>query len=134
VVTGSAVALTVAGVLARRSAAPLDLVLDSLADRTFDAAVLGAIAWGTREGDPATSLGALIALAAGFLGSYVRAKGASLGYGVVESPRTRAFRYGVIAIGLLVDDGLRWSVWAAAVVSILASLVRSSQVAKEERA
>lgn len=133
-VTGSAIALTVAGVLARRSAVPLDLVLDSLADRTFDAVVLGAIAWSARDADPGTSLGALIALAAGFLGSYVRAKGASLGYGVVESPRTRALRYGLIAVGLLVDDALGWGVWAAAVVSILASLVRSSQVAKEERA
>ncbi|MEX0756139.1 MAG: hypothetical protein WEA54_05590 [Actinomycetota bacterium] len=133
-VGASGLGLIGAGILARRSATRLDLVLDSLADRTFDATVLASIAWATRGAEPATSLGALVAMAAGFLGAYVRAKGTSLGYGVVESPRTRGLRYGLITAGLLVDGWVRWTVWAAAGVSILATLVRSSQVAKEERA
>lgn len=132
-VAASGIVLIAAGILARRAAAPLELVLDSVADRLFDGLVLSAIAWAARDSDPATSLGALVAMAAGFLGSYVRAKGASLGYGVTESPRTRAVRYGLVAAGLL-GGVLSWTVWAAATVSILASIVRSSQVAKEERA
>lgn len=132
-VAASGLVLIGAGILARRTAAPLELVLDSLADRLFDGLVLAAIAWAARDSDPATSLGALVAMAAGFLGSYVRAKGASLGYGVTESPRTRALRYGLVAAGLL-GGVLSWTIWAAAAVSIVASIVRSSQVAKEERA
>jgi len=106
-------------------------VLLSFADRLFDGCVLGAVAWGARSSDPWLAAGALVALAAGFLASYIRARGGSLGYGIEEGVITPALRYGLISIGLIA--GWRWSVWAVAVLMLLASAVRASQVVKEER-
>jgi hypothetical protein len=129
--------LLAGGALAKRSPEAAWLrrwwFVDSTLDRVFDGAVLGSIAWVARAAHPAISAGSLVALGAGFLASYVRARGAALGYGVEESPATRALRYGVLAMGL-VTSGLAWAVWAVAAVSFVAALVRSSQVAKEERA
>jgi hypothetical protein len=98
-----------------------------------DGAILGSIAWVTRADDPSTAAGAILALAAGFLAAYVRARGAALGYLVEESPGTRAIRCGLISVALIAG----WTSWALYVVAIwmlLVALVRSSQVAKEERA
>ena len=109
----------------------LGRVLLSFADRLFDGCVLAALAWVTRSSDPWLAAGALVALAAGFLASYIRARGGSLGYGIEEGVVTPAIRYGLISIGLIA--GWRWSVWAVAVLMLLASAVRASQVVKEER-
>lgn len=125
--------LIAGGRLAERRGRALERILDSLADRVFDGTVLAAVAWSARRADPATAAGALVALAAGFLGSYVRARGASLGYGVEESAKTRGLRYLLVAGGLA-TGWTPWTVWAAAAVSALAAVVRASQVAKEERA
>lgn len=133
VAAAAGAALIAGGRLAERRGRPLERILDSLADRVFDGTVLAAVAWSARAADPATAAGALAALAAGFLGSYVRARGASLGYGVEESAKTRGLRYLLVAGGLAAG-WTRWTVWAVAVVSALAAAVRASQVAKEERA
>jgi hypothetical protein len=109
----------------------LSRLFDPLLDRVLDGAVLGAIAWAEREARPAEAAGALVALGASYLSSYVRARGASLGYDVQESTVTRGIRYALIAGGL--GFGWRgWTVWAAAALAVLASLIRSIQVAKEE--
>jgi hypothetical protein len=52
---------------------------------------------------------------------------------VEESHVTRGLRYALLTAGLAID-GLAVALWAAAAVSLLAVLVRTSQVAKEERA
>jgi hypothetical protein len=131
------VGLLAGGAMAKRSPAVAWLrrwwFVDSTLDRLFDGALLGSIAWTARQVDPTVCAGALVALGTGFLGSYVRARGAALGYGVEESPATRALRYGILAVGLI-TSGLDWAVWTVAGVSVLATIVRSSQVAKEERA
>jgi hypothetical protein len=131
------VALVAGSVLANRSFPPAEAgrwrYLDSALDRAFDGAILGAIAWTTRSSDRSACAGALIAIGGGFLGTYVRARGAALGYGVAEGRLTRPVRYGLVAAGLLAD-ALSWAVWANAAVGLAAALVRSSQVAKEERA
>lgn len=121
----------VAGGVLLRPRDRLGRVLLSFADRLFDGCVLGALAWITRSSDPWVAAGAVVALAAGFLASYIRARGGSLGYGIEEGVITPAIRYGVISIGLIA--GWRWSVWAVAVLMLLASAVRASQVVKEER-
>ncbi|MBI3649298.1 MAG: hypothetical protein HY240_11220 [Actinobacteria bacterium] len=105
---------------------------DALLDRVWDGALLGAIAWAARAHSPAVAAAALGALGASFLSSYVRARGAALGYSVEESHVTRGLRYGLVALGLLLASPF-WPVCAAAGVSVLALLVRSSQVLKEER-
>jgi hypothetical protein len=109
----------------------LSKLFDPVLDRTFDGLILGAIAWAERASRPAVAAGALVALGASYLSSYVRARGASLGYDVQESTVTRGIRYGLIAVGLGFG-GLDRAVWAAAVLAVLASLIRTIQVAKEE--
>ncbi|HTG47137.1 MAG TPA: hypothetical protein VK646_05740 [Actinomycetota bacterium] len=112
---------------------PVDRMLTELLDRGWDAAVLGPIAWVEREAAPHVAIGALVALCASFLSSYVRARGAALGYSIEESHVTRGLRYVLLTIGLLVD-GLGWAVWAAAAISVLAAVLRTGQVAREETA
>jgi hypothetical protein len=109
-----------------------DRMLDALADRAWDGAILGAIAWTVHGVDPGISAAALIALCASFLSSYIRARGASLGYTVEESHVTRGVRYALVVYGLAFD-ALTWTLWTAAAISILAVIVRTTQVAKEEQ-
>jgi hypothetical protein len=130
---GAGLLLVGGAALARRAEGAFARVLDSVADRWFDGALLSSIAWVERTADPTASAGALVALAAGFLGSYVRARGTSLGYGVEESPVTRALRYGLLAAGLL-SGRVGEAVWAVAGLGTVSALVRATQVAKEERA
>jgi hypothetical protein len=127
------VLLVTAGLLLPRDGARRERMLLSFADRAFDGAILGSLAWATRLPDPATAAGALLALAAGFLAAYIRARGAALGYLVEEGAGTRAIRCGLIAIALIAG----WTAWAVYVVAIwmlLVAALRASQVAKEERA
>ena len=112
---------------------PTDRMLDSLGDRVWDGVMLASISWVARLAAPSIAAGALVALGASFLSAYVRAKGASLGYAVEESHVTRGIRYGLIAAGLGFG-WLGWTVWATAAISILAVVVRTAQVAREERA
>jgi hypothetical protein len=129
----SGAAVVAGGMLWHRWRNPLDRILDSTADRLFDALVLSAIAWRTRQGDPGLSAAALVALGAGFLGAYIRAKGEALGYQVEESMVTRGLRYGLVAAGLI-SGRVEGTVYAAGAVAAIAALVRTTQVAKEERA
>ena len=78
-------------------------------------------------------MGALVALCASFLSSYVRARGAALNYSIEESHVTRGVRYALVSAGLLFG-WLAWTVWAAAALAVLAALVRTGQMAREERA
>jgi phosphatidylglycerophosphate synthase len=99
----------------------------------WDAFVLGSVLWATYDDDPAVAVGALVALCASFLSSYVRARGAALGYSVEESHVARGIRYAVLVAGM----ALGWlgpGVWAAAFLSVLAAAVRTGQVAREDRA
>jgi len=111
---------------------PVDRMLTELLDRGWDAAVLGPIAWVSRSASPGVAIGAIVALCASFLSSYVRARGAALGYSLEESHVTRGLRYALVATGLVID-GLGWAVWAAAATSVLAAAVRTGQVAREGR-
>ena len=136
-VAGAGAALLVGVALAGRSPAAGWLrrwwFVESVIDRTFDGALLGSIAWTARDADPAVCAGALVALGSGFLGSYVHARGSALGYEVEDGWPTRLLRYGLLAAGLLLD-GLSWAVWAIAAVSIAATAIRTSRVAKQGRA
>jgi hypothetical protein len=130
----SGVLLLVGGHRANHGAGgPTDRMLDELLDRAWDGLVFGAVAWVARDPAPTVAIGALVALCASFLSAYVRARGASLSYSVEESHVTRGVRYALVAAGLLFG-WLTWTVWAAAGLSLLAAIVRTSQVAREERA
>jgi hypothetical protein len=110
---------------------PSDRMLDELLDRVWDGAVLGTIAWVAHGDQPGVTLAALAALCLSALSAYVRARGASLAYSVEESHLTRGLRYGLTVSGLALDAA--WALWLAAAVSGLAVVVRTSQVAREER-
>ena len=129
---GSAVLLLVGGHRANHGAGgPTDRMLDELLDRVWDGAVLGSMAWVARAGDPVVALAALLALCLSALSAYVRARGASLEYSVEESHLTRGVHYALVVTALGFD--LPWVLWVAVAVSALAVVVRTSQVAREER-
>ncbi len=127
------ISLLLAGYRATLAGDRLDKLLDPVLDRVFDAAILGSIAWTARLGSPRLSAAALAAMTASFLSSYVRAKGASLDYDLRERAATRGVRYALVALGLAAG-WLAWTIWAVAALSVSATLIRTSQVVKEERA
>jgi hypothetical protein len=132
VAAGAAALLLVGGHRANHGAGgPVDRILTELLDRAWDGAILGAIVWetGTR-GSP--SVAALVALCASYLSSYVRARGAALGYSVEESHVTRGLRYGLVSLSLVQLS--TWPLTVAAVLTVLTAMVRVSQVAQEDRA
>lgn len=129
----SAVLLLIGGHRANHGAGgPADRMLDELLDRWWDGVVIGTIAWAARSARPGVAVAALSALCLSFLSAYVRAKGASLAYSVEESHVTRGLRYGLVTAGLAFG-WLTWTLWAAAGVSAIAVMVRTTQVAREER-
>lgn len=125
--------LVLGGVLAARARDVRARMLVSFGDRAFDGAVLGAVAWASRSSEPAAAAGALLCLAAAFLAAYVRARGSALGYLVEGSTGTRALRVGLVSIALLAG-WTGWALFGVAVWLLLVTLLRVSQVAKEERA
>jgi phosphatidylglycerophosphate synthase len=133
VAVGAAALLLVLGFFARRSGAALDRLLDSFADRVFDGYVLGAVAWTARGQNRSVAAAAVLSLCLSFLGAYVSARGTSLGYRVRQNLGMRGLRYGLISAGLL-TGWLEQTLWALAILMLLAVAVRASQVAKEERA
>jgi hypothetical protein len=106
---------------------------DSVVERAFDGVVLGAVAWTSRASDPAICAAALVAIGGGFLATYVRARGVALGYRLEEGRVVRLLRAALLAFGLIAG-ALSWTIWVVAALSVLAVIVRSSQVMKEERA
>jgi hypothetical protein len=112
---------------------PVDRMLTELFDRGWDAFVLAPIVWANFDTAPEVAAAALVALCASYLSSYVRARGAALGYSIEESHVTRGLRYALVSAGLLFG-WLAWTAWAAAGVCLLAAAVRTAQVAREERA
>ncbi len=125
------VLLTTSGALVGRRGG-LDRLLDAFADRTFDGCVLGAVAWVARTDNRSVATAALVALGASFLASYVRARGASLGYDVEEGVGARAVRCALVGLALLLGAS-DWAIWTLAVFMTVVAAVRSSQVPKEER-
>lgn len=130
---GAGILLVAAGVLASRARDVRARLLVSFADRAFDGAVLASVAWVSRTAEPAAAAGALLALAAGFLGAYVRARGSALDYLIEEGAATRAIRVGLVSTALLAG-WTQWALFGVAAWMVLVTLVRVSQVAKEERA
>jgi hypothetical protein len=128
----SGAALASGAVLTRKHGARLHAFLDSGIDRAFDGCLLSAIALTSRQADPPAAGAAVGALAAGFLGAYVRARGVSLGYPIEESVMSRGIRYALVSVGLGAKV-LGPAMFALLGFTLLAAVVRGSQVAKKER-
>ena len=132
VAAAAGVGLLLGAVLARREGYGLLAFVDSGLDRAFDGCLLSAIALTSRQADAPAAGAAVGALAAGFLGAYVRARGVSLGYPVEEGLASRGLRYGLVALGL----GARVlgpAMFALLAIALLSAVIRASQVAKKER-
>ena len=85
--------------------------LDSTVDRVADAIILGAIAWryvaGAEPDDMRwIAVAALVALVAGFLVSYVRARAEALGFDCKVGIAERAERVILIIVGLVITPVL----------------------------
>lgn len=94
---------TLDGVVARATGGGtrLGAFFDSTADRVADAALLGATAWvGFVHGDAVLFWGALVALCASFLVSYIRARAGSLGANAAVGPAPREARLVILLAGL----------------------------------
>jgi hypothetical protein len=92
--------------------------LGEAADRVFDAAILGSVAWAFVDSDRRLFGVALAALGAGGVVAYVRARGRGLGYRVPRWPAYRAGRGALIALGLMteVPEPFLWAVIALDIV------------------
>src|SRR6185295_11936710 len=62
---------------------------------------IAASVWVSFDDRPEVAVGALVALCASYLSSYVRARGAALGYSVEESHVTRGLRYALVSLALV---------------------------------
>lgn len=94
---------TLDGVVARATGGGtrLGAFLDSTADRVADAVVFSAAAYvGSATGDAVLFWGALAALSASFLVSYIRAKAESLGINASVGPGPREARLVIMLLGI----------------------------------
>lgn len=99
-------------------------------DRTYDASLLGPLAWISRTSAPRVSAVALLGLGAAFTSSYERAKAVSLGYRASEGIVYRGVRAALLVAGLL--TGLvEAALWAFAALTVAASGVRAMNVAAQ---
>ncbi|HYH28537.1 MAG TPA: hypothetical protein VEA19_07175 [Actinomycetota bacterium] len=125
------IALVAAGRSARRNGAPRLLFADSVAERTADALLLGAVAWVALPQSPWVGGGALVALVASYLASYLRARSVGLGFSLEESTVDRAVLLAALAAGLVLgleEVGL----WSAAAFSFSVTIKRAIEVARQK--
>jgi len=88
------------------------------------------VALTSRQADAPAAGAAVGALAASFLGAYVRARGVSLGYPVEEGLTRRTIRYGLVALGLGAKV-LEPAMFALLALSLLAAAVRGEPGGEE---
>jgi len=103
--------------------------LDSTVDRVADAIILAAIAWRFVAGaEPArfrwVAVASLVALVAGFLVSYVRARAEALGFECKVGIAERAERVILIIVGLVITPVLPMAIAILAVLATVTVLQR----------
>jgi hypothetical protein len=129
---GAAVGVVGGPVLAHAAGGGRVRLAGSLVERTFDACVLGSLAWVARSGTPRVSALALAGLAASFTASYERAKAVSLAYTAPEGAGYEMVRMSLPAAGL-VTGWIEAFLWAHAALSLTALGVRAWSVAIQHR-
>ncbi|MGH2725005.1 MAG: hypothetical protein ACRDI0_12265 [Actinomycetota bacterium] len=105
---------------------------DATMERLLDAAVLGAVAWAALPERPVIAAAALVALAASYLASYLRAKAVGLGFPVEDRPAVRGVRWGIVALGLLIPPALAVALWASAGMSLAHLALEARAIARRE--
>jgi len=127
-VAGSA--LVLAGVRAA-AGSPRLVFADAVAERAFDAAVLGALAWATARTDPVAVTGALTALVLSYLASYLRAKATGLGFPLAGPSFVRPVRVALLSVAVLSASALDGALWLVALVSLQAVVREAVSVARQ---
>lgn len=113
-------------------------LLDSAMDRVVDGAIFGSVVyWYATQGERPTLAAALIALVAGQLVSYVKARAQSVGIdcdvGLVERPeRLLLVGLGAVAGGLGVGWALPAALWLLAILSLVTVVQRVVHVRQAE--
>ncbi len=120
-----------AGRWARGSRVLRLIFADSVAERTVDAILLGSVAWAQLPEQPRVAAAALVALVAGYLASYLRARAVGLGFHLQESVVDRSVHLGALALGLATGY-LEVALWAAAAWSLAAVAHRAVEVARQK--
>jgi hypothetical protein len=105
---------------------------DATTERVLDAVVLGAVAWAALPGRPLTTAAALVALAASYLASYLRAKAIGLGFPLRDRPAMRAMRWGIVGLGLLIPPALTAALWVAAGVSLIHLALQARAIGRRD--
>ena len=121
--------LVLAGV--RASGAPRLAFADAVAERAFDAAVLGALAWATARSDPIAAAAALTALVLSYLASYLRAKATGLGFPLTGPALVRPARMALLSAALLIPDAAEGAIWLVALVSLQAVVREAASVVRQ---
>lgn len=100
-------------------------ILDSTLDRAADALIYAALAYHfAQEGEDLPMILSLVALAAGFLVSYVRARAGEAGVSVKVGFMDRLVRLVVVLVALVVPPLLVPGLWVLAVGSVITVLQR----------
>jgi hypothetical protein len=127
---GSAAGLVAGTVEAGASGVARPRFAEALADRLFDACLLGSLAWVWRLAEPRVTALALIGLGAAFTASYERAKAVSLAYRASEGVGYRAARAALPVAGLL-TGWVEASLWAVAVLTVALAGGRALSIAAQ---
>jgi CDP-diacylglycerol--glycerol-3-phosphate 3-phosphatidyltransferase len=125
------------GTMARISgtSGPWGSFLDSTTDRITDGAIFAAFVWWALDESPLLAVVAMVALVAGFVTSYARAKAESLGIdckvGVAERPeRVGGIMTAALLAGLGVPFVLPATIWLLALLSSITVWQRMAVVHK----
>jgi hypothetical protein len=102
-----------------------------VAERAFDAAILGALAWATARTDPVAAAGALTALVMSYLASYLRAKATGLGFPLTGPSLVRPVRMALLSVAVLSPAALEGALWLVALVSLQAVVREALSVARQ---
>lgn len=118
---------------AQGKASPLGALLDSVADRVSDGAVLGALFWVLMiEGRDVAAALALAALVLAQITSYTRAKAEALGYSCQVGIIERKERVALLVVGF-VFGVIGPALWALGVLSTATVVQRIVHVARQAR-
>ena len=102
-------------------------LVEAVAERVVEAAILGAIAWMALPAEPRLAGAAILALGGSYLVAYVRVRAAGLEFGVSDVPWFRPVFWLAVAGGLLAG----WAevgLWGAAALSAVALAVELAEL------
>ena len=130
---GAAVALTglaLVGARWRASPSPRFLLVEAVAERVVEAALLGAIAWVALPAEPRLGGAAIAALGVSYLRAYLQIRSEGLGFEVTVPAWFRAAPASFLALGLLMG-AVEILVWGLVGFSTSVLILETIQVGRQ---